>query len=362
MTGTAVDTAPFYCPIESAVHPEAEEAERRALAWLSHSGLCRTPADLARCAGSRSAEFYARFAPNADLDRLWPASLWVYWGFAFDDARCDEGPLATDPAAFATMAYSVQRALETPGPLHCADPYAAALHEIGELFRAAAGPVQNRRFEQAHRGWLTGVQWQIGNRATGRMPDLDAYLTMRLHSAGGEPTYAMLEIANGLDVPDREMDSPAVRALTEMAILVASLDNDRHSYTKETEHCPTEQNAVNVFQVHHGCSLRQARDETIALRDAVLERFLVLRDRVTPRAGASLRHYLTDLGHGIRGNIEWALRVPRYHAPDGTARTAPAHIPAQASADHWADAPRSGSHDPRRLPSVAWWWSDDLVL
>ncbi|MEU0739169.1 glutamate dehydrogenase [Streptomyces sp. NPDC006134] len=358
MTGTAVDTPPFYCPIESAVHPEAEEAERRALAWFERSGLCRDGTDLARIAGSRSADFYARFAPDADPDRLWLAALWVYWGFVFDDARCDEGPFAADPAAFAPMAFSVQRALEVPGRLSCADPYAAALHEIGELFRAAAGPVQNRRFEHAHRAWLTGVQWQIGNRAAGRMPDLDEYLTMRLHSAGGEPTYAMLEIANGLDVPDREMDSPAVRALTEMAILVAALDNDRHSHTRETTRHQTEQNIVNVLMTHHRHSLRQAVDEAIALRDAVLERFLALRDQVTPRAGSALRHYLTDLGHGIRGNIEWGLSVPRYLAPDGITPAAPARIPAQTAGGHWTDTPRPGRQDPRRLPSLAWWWSD----
>ncbi|MBT2422740.1 glutamate dehydrogenase [Streptomyces sp. ISL-22] len=356
MAGTAVDTPPFYCPIESAIHPQAAEAEQRALAWADRSGLCRTDAERARFVGTRSADFYARFAPHADLERLWVAACWVYWGFAFDDARCDEGPFATDPAAFAAMAFTVQRALEVPGLPHPTDPYADALHEIGELFRACAGPVQNRRFHHAHRAWLTGVQWQIGNRATGHMPDLDEYLAMRLHSAGGEPTYAMLEIANGLDVPEREMDSPAVCALTEMAILVAALDNDRHSHAKEACRRQTGQNIFSVLMAHHGYSLSQAVDEAIALRDAVLVRFLGLRDLITPRASAPLRHYLADLGHGIRGNIEWGLHVPRY-----LTRTDPAprlRIPAQTAPGHWTDLPRTGEQDPRRLPSIAWWWKD----
>ncbi|MGR4853995.1 terpene synthase family protein [Streptomyces sp. LARHCF252] len=358
MAHVAVDAPPFYCPIESAIHPEAEETERRALAWIDRSGLCRTETERARYAGTRSAHFYARFAPHADPDRLWVAACWVYWGFAFDDARCDEGPLAADPAAFATMAFSVQRALEVPGRLHCADPYAAAVHEIGELFRAAAGPVQNRRFQHAHRAWLTGVQWQIGNRATSRMPDLDDYLSMRLHAAGGGPTYAMLEIANGFDVPDREMDSPAVRALTEMAMMVASLDNDHHSHIRETSRRQTEQNIVNVLMTHHRYSPRRAVDEAVALRDAVLDRFLSLRDRVIPRASSPLRHYLTDLGHGIRGNIEWGLRVPRYLSPDGVAPAQAARIPAQTANGRWTDTPRTSRLDPRRLPSIAWWWND----
>ncbi|MFV2117975.1 terpene synthase family protein, partial [Streptomyces sp. Act-28] len=316
MARTAVETVPFFCPIEPAIHPRAEEAERLALAWTDRVGLCRDATERARVRASRAADFYARFAPHADLDRLWVTACWVYWGFAFDDARCDEGPLADDPARFAAVAGTVQRALEIPGPLACADQYAVAVHDLGERFRATAGPVQNRRFQHAHRAWLKGVQWQIGNRARGVMPDLDDYLAMRLHSAGGEPTYALSEIANGLDVPAREMDSPAVCALTEMAILVAALDNDHLSRARELDHGQTEQNVVSVLMARGHRSASEALHEAVALRDGVLRRFLDLRDRALPRASAPLRRYLADLGHGIRGNIEWGLRVPRYLGSD----------------------------------------------
>lgn len=127
----AIRTPPFYCPIEPAVHPDAAGAQRRRAR---------------RLLGSRSADFYARFAPQADPDRLWLAVCWVYWGVAFDDARCDEGRLAADPAGFAAMAGSVQRALETAGPYADDGPYAAAVHDLGERFRATATPTQVRRF------------------------------------------------------------------------------------------------------------------------------------------------------------------------------------------------------------------------
>ncbi|GAA4888641.1 terpene synthase family protein [Streptomyces coeruleoprunus] len=353
---TVAESQSFYCPLPSAVHPQAAEAERLALDWIDRSGFCRTPTERAWVAATHSADFYARFVPEADLDRLWITACWVYWGFAFDDARCDEGPLATDPATFADMAASVQRALEVPGPLACADPYAAAVHDLGERFRACAGPAQNRRFHNAHRAWLTGVQWQIGNRAGGRMPGLDDYLTMRLHSAGGEPTYAMLEIADGLDVPGHEMDSPAVYALTEMAILVAALDNDRYSQAKEASRRQTGQNIVSVLMAERRCSPAEALDEAVALRDTVLQRFLTLRDRVVRRADAPLRQYLAGLGHGIRGNIEWGVRVPRYVSLND-ATTLP-DVPDTPPEVHWTDTPRTGTLALERLPSIAWWWQD----
>jgi hypothetical protein len=97
----------------------------------------------------------------------------------------------------------------------------------------------------------------------------------------------------------------------------------------------------------------------VALRDRVLRRFLVLRERVLPRASAELRRYLTDLGHGIRGNIEWGLRVPRYlslgSATAGPGEVIPPeHIP-------WADHPLNTSDEPPPLPSITWWW-DDLAF
>lgn len=181
------------------------------------------------------------------------------------------------------------------------------------------------------------------------MPGLDDYLSMRLHSAGGEPTYAMLEIANGIDVPAVEMDSPAVCALTEMAILVAALDNDRHSYAKEADRGQTDQNIVTVLMAQDALSPEQALHKAVALRDSVLERFLALRAEVSRRSSADLRRYLDDLGHGIRGNIEWGLRVPAISAsatppPTPAAQRPPNTCPGQTG--RWSAAVTSNTCPP----------------
>lgn len=85
-------------------------------------------------------------------------------------------------------------------------------------------------------------------------------------------------------------------------------------------------------------------------------RFLALRDRVLPRASREQHRYLTDLGHGLRGNIEWGLRVPRYLSLNGAAAgpgevEPPGHIP-------WADRPANTGEEPPPLLSIAWWWGD----
>nr|BFE78235.1 hypothetical protein GCM10020093_008360 [Planobispora longispora] len=276
----------------------------------------------------------------------------MYWGFAFDDARCDSGRHSSHPETFVPMAARVQRALERPCPSEADDAYARALRDIATRFRRTGTSVQFHRFVAAHRAWLAGVAWQIANQAAGVMPDLEDYLTMRLHSAGGEPTFAMLEIANGMEVPAAEMDAPAVRALTEMAILTAALDNDRHSLAKELNRRQADQNIYTVLLRRHADSLPVAVREAACLRDRVLCRFLRLRETTLPRLSAAGRCYVDGLAHGIRGNAEWGLRVPRYLSrgpvpeESGTAPIA------------WAERPLDDR--PLSLPTVSWWWDPAL--
>lgn len=73
--------------------------------------------------------------------------------------------------------------------------------------------------------------------------------------------------------------------------------------------------------------------------------------------GSPAEPLLTDLGHGIRGDIEWGLRVPRYLSLSGGGAGRPGDAEPPGRLD-WAEAPLAGDLDPRRLPSVAWWWQD----
>lgn len=332
---------PFYCPIPEAVHPRAAEADRDALAWAERMGLAADDRQRTLLRHTNSADFYARFAPYADYDGLRIAVRWVCWGFVFDDRRCDRGRFSDDPRAFPPMAGAVQRAMDAPWCRAVDDRYARAAQDIVRSIYELRTPTQARRFTDAHRGWLFSVTWQVANNARGHMPDLDEYTALRLQSAGGAPTIALLEIANGPEVPGAEMDSPAVRALTEMAMLVASWDNDLHSYAREGR---TAQNLVNVLAHHRGLRPGQAVPEAVRLRDRVMTRFLRLRETVTARpVSEALRIYLDCLGHAIRGNIDWAFRVPRYRGLLDPGRT---------------DEPADTSPEPLPIPSIAWWWDD----
>lgn len=353
VTDTRFAPRPFFCPIESAIHPEVDAIERRAVDWIDRVGLPRDGTERARTIGTNSAEFYARFAPRGIARHVELAARWVYWGFVFDDARCDSGWFSTRPADFVAMAGVLQRALESPRiPVETSDRYVRALQDIGRALLDCATPVQFRRFVEAHRAWLFGVAWQIGNRAREHMPSVDEYLAMRLASCGGPPTIALLEIANGMEVPAAEMDSPQVRALTEMTWLIAGLDNDLHSYRKERRQRHTDQNIITVLMHHEPTSIEPALTSAIAIRDRIMTLFLRLRAQLLPDASEPLRRYLTDLGHAIRGNIEWAHQVPRYTSRNGQATPS---VP--SGQPRWTDHPADPDAAALPFPTIGWWWT-----
>lgn len=336
------------------MHPAVDDIERRCLAWLDRFDFCDNDVERAWLRATNSAEFLARLSPTGTVAGIAATAAWVYWGFAFDDRRCDSGAMSTSLDEFVPMALRTQRALEDLGGTTVSDdPFTTALVDIGRTLRQLAPPTQVRRFVDGHRAWLTGVIWQIANRAGGRMPTLNDFAAQRLNSSGGPPTIALLELAGGLRVPTREFESPAVRALTEMTALIAGWDNDLVSYQREQRHAHTDQNLVSV--VAHGGSTDRAMVAAVGARDRVMRRFLELRAETVPRVATDTRCYLDNLGNTIRGNIDWALRVPRY-----TSLSDPGELPVAGAPlrPGWVERPSDTDIAPLPLPAVAWWWDD----
>lgn len=171
----------------------------------------------------------------------------------------------------------------------------------------------------------------------------------------------MIEMANGAEVPAREMDAPLVVALTESARLVAALDNDLVSFAKEVRPDRPGQVLMNVIERQDRCTPEQAWTRAAGIRDRVMVLFLRLGDRLPATASLELREYVRCLAHTIRGNLEWSLRVPRYQSAD---QTRPASNDAAsndaasngAAAPEWTERPGDPDPSPLPVPRVAWWW------
>lgn len=351
-----VEIPPFFCPIDPVMHSRVRDVEQASAEWAVRMGLCRTNAQLARWRGTRSADFYAGMVPYGIVEHLQVAADWVYWGFSFDDHRCDEGSNATDPTRLVPVVSRLLRVLESQDEALCGqDPYLLGLCDLARRYRELGTAVQTRRWITALQLWLFGVIQQNTHRAHGGPFSVDDYIATRLHDCGGPPTQAMYEFVNGPEVPGSEMDSPPVRAITELFWLIAALDNDRISRHKEIL---GQHDTYNLIDIIARCENRCTEDATrqmIAYRDRLMCLFLRLRDQLTKAATTPLLTYLDSLGHGIRSNIDWSLTVPRYntlYAGDGVTQTAQITL-----AGSCVDQPTAESLDPLPWPSVTWWWT-----
>lgn len=368
-----VEIPPFFCPVDPAMHPDVDLVHERSAQWAQRIGLVRTGTELERWYATASAEFYGGMVPNAPTEHFQIAANWVYWGFAFDDAHCDEqgragdappdeqgpangGETARTSADLVHLAGRILRVLDTGDESLClGDRYLLGLCDLARSYRQLGTPVQVQRWINAHRHWLFGVVQQNAHRATGGPRSVDEFFLTRLHDCGGPPTQSMFEFANASEVPGAELHSPRVRALTESFWMIAAMDNDVVSRHKELLSQRDAHNVVDVLARCHGVDEGEALRTATAHRDRLMTLFLRLREQAWPTASGPLRTYLEALRNGIRSNIDWSLRTSRYttvYAEDGVTKSARIRF-----RGHCHDTPADSAPTPLPIPSIAWWWT-----
>ena len=63
--------------------------------------------------------------------------------------------------------------------------------------------------------FFKAVTIQARDRAAGVIPDLEDYIVVRRDTSGCKPCWALIEYANGLDLPDEVMEHPTIQSLDE---------------------------------------------------------------------------------------------------------------------------------------------------
>ncbi|MFI8165506.1 terpene synthase family protein [Streptomyces sp. NPDC085931] len=354
----SVDIPSRYCPLPTLRHPEEGVMARRTAEWIDSFGLPLTAQQRVRLRGNDCPGFYGRIMPRAPSDRLQLAVDWCTLMFHFDDVHCDEGPTGGRAARFAHLATKIVRILEVPQAYVDGPEDDPVLAPVGDLARRAhrwATPTQLRRCAEAHRAWFLAVLWELGHRAARSTPTLNDYAHMRQHTAAGAATLCWAEIIEGREIPERELSSPPVRALTELAFTTAAFDDDLFSYGKELwlEHAggstPSGLSLVDVLSREHDCGRAEAMERAVELCNRLTHRFMSLHHQILPGASTPLRDHLAHLAHLLPGNLDWGLTADRYRNPDGLHPDA-----VTTTATRTCSPPADTSPPP--IPSIAWWW------
>lgn len=72
-----------------------------------------------------------------------------------------------------------------------------------------------QRFQSTMDLFFQAVRVQALDRRAGHVPDLESYIALRRDTSGCKPCWALIEYANGLQIPDEVMEHPSIVALGE---------------------------------------------------------------------------------------------------------------------------------------------------
>ena len=82
-------------------------------------------------------------------------------------------------------------------------------------FVADGSPGAQKRFVHTIGLFFKAVTVQARDRAAGIIPDLEDFIAARRNNSGCRPCWALIEYANGLDLPDEVMEHPIIQSLDE---------------------------------------------------------------------------------------------------------------------------------------------------
>ena len=345
---TVNDTTVLWCPIPAGIHPHWQQWERNTITWLESFELDDEQRETGRLGAIIAGELAGRTLPDvADPPGAQFSTDSLMWLFAFDDAYCDEGRYSHDPASMAILVAEMGRIVET-GDTTSSSPLARALADLRRRLDLLANSAQTARWTRTMKDYLGYQVWEAAHRSTGTTPTLDQYAVARIRNGSMEVCAMTLDIAAGYEVPAAEIDLPAVRALTEMACALVGYDNDIASYYKEHERSDDRINLIDVIANQYGVIAEEALRTAIALRDAVLDRYVDLRDVMEPLVSPGTRRYFDGLSAWIRGNLDWSANTARYRRPDRPTVA----VSEERECDVRMQTPPVG---------IAWWWAESLT-
>ena len=78
-----------------------------------------------------------------------------------------------------------------------------------------AAPGTCRRLQETLELFFQAIQQQAIDRAKGTIPDLESYIALRRDTSGCKCTWALIDCAYSLNLPEEAMEHPIIRSLGE---------------------------------------------------------------------------------------------------------------------------------------------------
>lgn len=172
---------------------------------------------------------------------------------------------------------------------------------------------QVNRFITAVRGYFLAQFWEAGHRAADQPAGLAEYTAMRRHSGAVPTCVALIDVADGFEVPDDLFWRADVRALSDIAVNVTCWANDILSFPKEAARSLSVHSLPAVLAGERRLPMGEAMAVAAAMHDSEVTRYLEAEEPIRERAAPELLGYLDGLRSWMAGNFYWSLETGRYN-------------------------------------------------
>jgi len=305
-------TPALFCPFASGLNPRVASVQPRSVRWAVEQGLVQEGPQADKLARAKIAHLEALVFHDAAEDVLQLAADWTTLFCLLDDhlEASARGPVQLQ-RYFAALVAAFRAGESDSGD----DPVARALLSLRPRMDALASPAWVARFADALDALFDAFVAEERNRASGTVPDLEAYRALRAHTVGLGPQFLLGALAEHSTLSPTLASHPTIVAMERAASLAVGFANDVCTYEKELA-AGERHNLLFVLMEEEGRPLHNALSHAVTLHDAEVHTLTALA-RDLPDAGAereALVRYASLLRRWVRGHLDWSAQTGRYRA------------------------------------------------
>jgi hypothetical protein len=287
----------------------AAALEHDTLAWLAAHGIGQSVSErekLRKFACGKYGGYSLPLAPfSSALLVTQFISLWLFW----DDVQVEDD-----------VGWSIEDVVDAlSGAAKRTRPnrYVAAWADLGQRLQRTTSEAWLGRLAQTMREWLHNAKLETAMARSFRnqqaCPKLEALFECRTVSIGMFPTFHLIELTEGIELPDEFHQHPAVCALTRIASRLVGMGNDLGGIAKDIVHRWL--NLVLVLAQGSAISLERAFADVVALHNREVLAFdqaAALLPRFGPTIDPFVSGWVQAVRHNVRGFALWESVADRY--------------------------------------------------
>ncbi|WP_424187754.1 terpene synthase family protein [Actinokineospora sp. G85] len=302
---------PVELPFRAGLNPHTDACGRRLDEWARRTGAS---AAVSAWAGYRLGPLAGRLFPTASPAVLDLTGRYLTWLCVYDD-HFDPGSQGDRLPYASAVARDVVNMLRGAPPPPDEQLVVALLRYWRDDVVGVASPEWWRRCVVDLAQVARGITDEVGARARGGTPDVEAYLAHRRRSMGITVLTNLMELAEHLEVPDDLRVRYRFQDLRSAVLDMASVGNDLISLRKEVR-AGESHNLVLLMCRTRGCDVVEGEKIVRDWLARMVVDYLALKGELRlslPAAEAEVvTRYAGGLETMLRGMVDWGMETSRY--------------------------------------------------